>query len=341
LRKKETGKDTYQICALLKKTDEGTSEGDGLPDNDSVSRPVVTRRQMEAERRITGYDMRITCGARDIDGEVKVGSFANNIKTLMGWEIQVDDGEKSFNALFRVEGDSQQEGYARIEELEDVLLALSVKNKVGCEILTIAWGAKCAGQPFAIWAGRPESVPREIDHTDVQKIRVLREKGGEQLLSDLGRFYGRVTHGAKIIFGFSLLEMLFDEKPSHILSKDEITDILRKATEIDSVANSEAKQRRLQDVLSNPNLMPKKNRNERIATKIAALMNIPEDTAYAKIRALSQLRAAPAHSTKERIEGISQASTFIEEVLLRYMMSLQQEQEEPSCGQDSGSDLEQ
>ena len=42
MRKKETGKDTYQICALLKKTDEGTSEGDGLPDNDSVSRPVVT-----------------------------------------------------------------------------------------------------------------------------------------------------------------------------------------------------------------------------------------------------------------------------------------------------------
>ena len=42
MRKKETGKDTYQICALLKKTDEGTSEGDGLPDNDSVSRPVVS-----------------------------------------------------------------------------------------------------------------------------------------------------------------------------------------------------------------------------------------------------------------------------------------------------------
>jgi hypothetical protein len=170
-----------------------------------------------------------------------------------------------------------------------------------------------------------EVVPGEIDRSDIQQIRELREKGGERLIADLVRFYGHDSPRAKIVFGFSLLEGLFDDKPDHILDKDEIAEIQSKVIEIASIAASEAKQNRLREVLSNPNLMPKRNRNERIAARVATLMNISDGDAYSEIRTLSQLRGALAHSTNEKREGLLEASAFIEKVLLRYLISSQRD----------------
>jgi hypothetical protein len=285
----------------------------------------LARREEDAGKRIIGYEIRITCCARSLDGEVRVGSIAENLRKLMGWEVQVDDGEMTFNVVFRIEGDSKQDGEGKIDELEDVLIALSIKNRFGCDIVNISWGPKYAAQPFALWTGRMEVVPGEIDRSDIQQIRELREKGGERLIADLVRFYGHDSPRAKIVFGFSLLEGLFDDKPDHILDKDEIAEIQSKVIEIASIAASEAKQNRLREVLSNPNLMPKRNRNERIAARIATLMNISDGDAYSEIRTLSQLRGALAHSTNEKREGLLEASAFIEKVLLRYLISSQRD----------------
>ena len=285
----------------------------------------LARREVDAGKRIIGYDIRITCCASSLDGEVRVGSIAQNVRKLMGWEVQVDAGEMTFNVVFRTDGDSRQEGQAKIDELEDVLIALSIKNRFGCNILNISWGPKYAAQPFALWTGRVEVVPVEIDHSDIEQIRELREKGGERLIPDLVRFYGHDSPRAKMVFGFSLLEGLFDEKPDHILEENEIAEIQSKATEIASIASSEEKQKRLREVLSNPSLMPKRNRNERIAAKIAVLMNISEADAYSEVRTLSRLRGNLAHSTKEETQGLLEASAFIEEVLLRYLISSQRD----------------
>jgi hypothetical protein len=282
----------------------------------------LAQREVEAGRRIIGYDLHITCGARDVLGELEVGSFAENIRHLTGWEVSIDHRGKTFTVLFRLEGESQQEGYTRIAELEEALIAISIKNKIGCDVLNVAWGPRYAAQPFSIVpSGRPTPIPREIGQDDIERIRRSRDKLPAHFLSDLAKFYGRVTYGSKVIFGFSLLEGLFDEKPEHILSDDEVSMILRKASEIGSIASNQAKIERLEKTLKDASLMAKKTRNERIAQNVAKLMNISEEVASEKIRALSKARGKRAHSTTENIEGLSEAFAFIEEILDRYMSS--------------------
>ena len=284
----------------------------------------LARDEAEAGKRIIGYDPRITCGAKSLYGEMRVGTLAENIGMLTGWEVQIQEGEKEFDVFFHLEGDSKQQGYAWIEELEDVLIALSVKNRIGMEIKHIAWGQRYAAQhPFGFWTGPGEPILRKIDHDDIQRVRGLRKKGNYELLSKLAEFYGQVTEESKIIFGFSLLEDFFDEKPEHILDKAEIDSILKKAAEIDSIAGSKEKKGKLSHVLSDPSLMSKKTKNDRIAARISELMGITIDSAKKRIRKLSKLRGVAAHTTdenrQEEIKGLTEASDFMEEVLRRYL----------------------
>jgi hypothetical protein len=275
--------------------------------------------EVEKNTQIIGYDLTISCRARNLNGEVNVEEYANNLVELVNWDIKIQSPTEIVIS-YVIEGSSKGPGYKFISEVQNHLVSLSIKNKIGFIITNMTWGSKCKGQPFSFtssdWCNT-----EKITYEDVQRIVKLKENGNDKLISDLVEFYGQVSPRTKLITGFSILETLFDSEAVHILRASEIDDILFKIKEIPSIALKDSKLKKVTDVLKNPNIMSSEGRNQRIAIKLANVMNIETALAYKKVKDLAKFRGKAAHSITDDKPEYTILSNYIEEVLLIYIYS--------------------
>ena len=191
----------------------------------------------ENSRKITGYGLRISCGATCLDGEIKVDEYAKNIKEITDWDVTLDEREKLFHIKFQFDGDSKEPGYKLIKEVDSYLLAISLKNKIGFEIKAIAWGPQYLAQPISIFFGITESVPKHVSSDEVVRASELTNAEGLSFINKVVGFYSQVTLQSKLIYGFSLFEEILDEKPEHILSRKEQEALIENVLSIPSIAN--------------------------------------------------------------------------------------------------------
>jgi hypothetical protein len=180
--------------------------------------------EVEKNIQIIGYDLTIACRARNLNGEVNVEEYANNLEELVNWEIKIQSPTE-FVISYVIEGSSKEPGYKFISELQNYLVSLSIKNRTGFIITSVTWGSKCRGQPFSFLASDWRNTEK-ITSEDVHRIVKLKENGNDKLMSDLVEFYGQISPRTKLITGFSILETLFDSEVVHILNLSEIDDVL-------------------------------------------------------------------------------------------------------------------
>lgn len=275
-------------------------------------------------RQITGYSMRVECGARSVDGEVTVGEYVLNLRDVSGWNVEVADQTSYFHVFFTWEGNDKQPGYAMLQKLENALVALSIKNKIGFEIRNVSWGPKYNGQPFAIWAGRPEQVPKPITAADIRRISQVRSTGSEDIFLDVVRYFSSVTPEQKIIFGFSILEKLFNTPPKQAFSKEEIDKIIVSAVGIETLSDDDPRVSQIRHALSQ---IFTKNRNQRLSEGISASLGTDEQEVYERVKELSRLRGRAAHTPQANQERasedarseISRKLPWIEDVFLELL----------------------
>lgn len=280
----------------------------------------LAHEEVEKSSQIIGYDLAIICRARNLYGEVKVDEYANNLIELNNWKIEIQNPTE-FIVRNVVEGASKEPGYKFISELQKYLISLSIKNKTGVIITNVSWGARYKAQPFGLTLSEIFHNPQKITFDDINRIELLKENGNEKLMSDLVEFYGQISPRTKLITGFSILETLFDSDAEHILNISEIDDVLLKVNEISSIASDDNKLTKLANVLKNPNIMSSQGRNERLAIKLAKVMNIEYSLAYKKVKELAKFRGKAAHSITEDKPEYTALSNYIEEVLLAYIYS--------------------
>jgi len=279
----------------------------------------LAHKEVEKNNQIIAYDLTISCRARNLNGEVGVEDYVNNLIELVNWNIKIKSPTEIVIS-YVVEGSSKAPGYKFISEVQNHLVTLSIKNKTGFIITRVKWGSKCKGQPFSFISSDWRNTEK-ITSEDVHRIVKLKENGNDKLISDLVEFYGQISPRTKLITGFSILETLFDSEAVHILNASEIDDVLLKIKEIPSITLEDSKLKRVTDVLKNPNIMSSEGRNERIAIKLANVMNIEKKLAYKKVKELAKFRGKAAHSITDDKPEYTKLSNYIEEVLLVYIYS--------------------
>lgn len=276
----------------------------------------LAHQEIQKSNEIIGYSLAVTCRASCLRGEIEINDYAKNLGDLTGWEIDVEN-PKQFRVWFVVEGDSKEQGYKFINELEYYLACFSINNKVGVKPVNITWATRYRAQPFGLHAGTPESSYKGVTKEDFDRFVRLRDGVSDKLISDLLDFYSQISSRTKLITGFSILEALFDSGAEHILSKPEVDLLLLKVSEIESISLDGRKVGRLTDALKSPSIMSKLNRNERLAVKLSEVMNLEYGEAYKKIKELSKYRGKAAHSVAKNKPEFEASSDYIEQVLLK------------------------
>jgi transcription antitermination factor NusA-like protein len=291
-----------------------------------VCYPITNKEELELANRevkksweIIGYVVNATCKGRNLIGEEKIDEYANNIKELTGWKIEIVN-ESLFTAQIEIEGVSKEIGYRFISDLQNHLICTSLKNKAGIMISGVNWSPKYKAQPIASVTGAWTRFPDKINLDEVDKTIQLIGGSKKKLACDLIEFYSQDSARTKLITGFSIIEHLFDSKSENILSKQEKKDVMDKIKEIPSIASDDSKINKIINVLNNPT-MSKLNRNERLAVKLAEVMKVQYDDAYKKIKELAEFRGKAAHSITEDEPEFSNLSDYIEHVLLKYLYS--------------------
>lgn len=253
-------------------------------------------------KQIIKYSMRIECEIRgnDNDGNIMASNYLDNLKEVTGWRIEEAEQSTNFYVFYEWDGEDKEPGYTLQHELEDVLIALSIKNKVGFEIRTVSWGEIYKGHPFSVWYGKSETVPKPITTEDIQRVKEIRTDDKKDFLLDLVSYYSHALPEYKLISGFSVLEKLFDTKMEKLLSNQEIKALILKAKEIESLSNDETRIKAIHEAL---HLIPTKTRNQRMSDSIAALLSADSKEIYERVKKLSELRARPAHAPQSALKN--------------------------------------
>jgi len=114
-------------------------------------------------------------------------------------------------------------------------------------------------------------------------------------------------------------EHVFSNKPERLLSNDEITSLFKAAEIIESLRKDPQRLGDLKKALQDPDRLPLKSRNLRMAEAIAPVMNITTEVAYTKVRTASKLRGKNVHRLSQDWKDIEDSEKFLQEALLRYI----------------------
>lgn len=280
----------------------------------------LANKNIEENYQTVGYDLSVTCRARNLRGEVEIEEYAKNLIELTNWTIEIES-QNQFVVKFDAEGPSQKAGYELISKLQSYLICFSVKLKIGFIVTNVHWGPRCKAQPWSWIATDYYPKGPKIIAKDIENITRLKAGGNEKTMLDLVEFYGQISPRTKLITGFSIIETLFDTSAENILESSEIDEIIKRINQIPDLVSKKDKIDKVTNVLRNPNVMSKQGRNERLAVKLAEVMDIKYIDAIKKIKELAKNRGKAAHSTKENEKEFTESSNYIEEVLLRYIYS--------------------
>ena len=119
---------------------------------------------------------------------------------------------------------------------------------------------------------------------------------------------------------WSATEDVFSSKPEHLLTEDEIIYLLMAADKIEGLNKDIHRLNMLKEILHNPDRLPLKSRNLRIAEAIAPLMDISIEVAYSEVQKASKIRGKSVHGLSNNdTQKMKESETFLQKALITYI----------------------
>lgn len=273
------------------------------------------------QKRTVGYQMRATCMATSLDGEISIKSVAEIIRKLSTWEITIHDGEQRFDVSFGFDGEDKSLGHQFLDDLEDILVAVSLENRIQISTSLVNWGPYSIGQPFSAYAGKPTQVMRPVTKDDVVTVKELRQQPElDSIIHKLLNYYGQTTITSRIVEGFSVMEELAKSVPTrHILDDHEKSLVKDAIDELTFKSDDEKKKKKLKEAIGRDALLFEKSRNERIAIFFTEIMPDNLSTIDKAVKQVARARGELAHKTVEDVENAKEVAEFIERCILAYL----------------------
>jgi hypothetical protein len=209
------------------------------------------------------------------------------------------------------------------EKLRRLLDYLAYSERIGFHIQDLVVGPirRCSLNPYALGTGPEERLLDAVTPEEIAGIEsILARSKTRAAARGLNQAYVENYMPSRLSMLWAALEDVFSTKPQPLLSQEERNALLNQAEQIATLKVDRDRLDRLKAALSDPDRLPKKGRNERIAHGIALIMGISEDEAYSELTRTSRLRAKNVHKLSEDDWNAMAASTrFLEQVLRCYL----------------------
>lgn len=297
-----------------------------ITSDDATMLRVATQLSYQKER--IGTLIRARCVA--VDNRLPERPACHGLDRLVeslngrwGWNFRLLEGViPAFQVELRLESTNSVDIEIAKDKLKGLLDCLAVSQNIGFYIQEIFEGPirRCSLNPYAVAVGPEERMLEALSFEEISNIEaVLSSPKAKAAARGLNQAYSENFVPSKLAMLWAAVEDVFSTDPERLLKENERTILLKAAKDIETLVNNNERMRELIQVLSDPNRLPLKTKNRRMATAIAPIMGIDEDEVYRRLQIASDMRGKQLHSIRGNWGELQTSVDFLQEALRRYL----------------------
>jgi hypothetical protein len=242
-----------------------------------------------------------------------------SLNGLWNWQFNLGERVGTFEASKRLETTDRGSAEEVLDKLNHLLDFLAYLYQVGFYIQHLSISQIPRLEP-TVSVGPEERMLTAVTKEDIHDIEVvLSSPKAIVAVRGLNQSYIENCMPSRLSMLWAAAEHVFSNKPERLLSNDEITSLFKAAEIIESLRKDPQRLGDLKKALQDPDRLPLKSRNLRMAEAIAPVMNITTEVAYTKVRTASKLRGKNVHRLSQDWKDIEDSEKFLQEALLRYI----------------------
>lgn len=260
-------------------------------------------------------------GGRSIDQKhFNLDQLIPSLNGLLNWQFKLSKTAGTFEAIKQLDTTNRADAVEELDKLEHLFDSLAYIYQVGFFIqhYNISYITRLG---LTVFFGSEERMLQAITKKEFQGIEALLTSPEAIVAAKgLNQSYIENLMASRLSMLWSAAEDVFSSIPEHLLTKDEITDLLMAADKIVSLNKDTQRLNMLKESLHNPDRLPLKSRNLRMAEAIAPLMNINTEVAYSEVRKASKMRGKSVHGLSNNdIPKMKESEAFLQKALISYI----------------------
>ena len=286
-------------------------------------------KQLDYQREPVGTVIHARCvvvdnSSRDRQACHGLDRLVASLDGLQGWRFTLLGNQPpTFGVEMRLESTDVRSVEEAKEALRRLLDYLAYSERIGFHIQDLVVGPirRCSLNPYVLGIGPEERLLDAVTREEMAGIgSILARSKTRAAARGLNQAYVENYMPSRLSMLWAALEDVFSTKPQPLLSREERNALLNQAEQIATFKVDGDRLDRLKAALSDPDRLPKKGRNERIAQSIAPIIGTSEDKAYLELTKASRLRAKNVHKLSEDDwNAMAAAIGFLERVLRCYL----------------------
>lgn len=238
---------------------------------------------------------------------------------LWNWQFKLGERVGTFEAIKRLETTDRGSAEEALDQLSHLLNFLAYRYQVGLYMQHSSISQIPRLEP-TVSIGPEERMLPAVTEKDIHDIEiVLTSPKAVVAVKGLNQSYIENCMPSRLSMLWAAAEHVFSNKPERLLSNDEILCLFKAAETIESLRKDPQRLGDFKKALRNPDRLPLKSRNLRMAETIAPVMNISIEVAYSKVRRASELRGKNVHRLSQGWKDIEDSEKFLQEALLCYI----------------------
>jgi len=292
---------------------------------------TITRvnKQLDYQRERIGTVIRARCAVVDNSSRDRqtchgLDRLVASLDGFQGWRFTLLEGHPpTFGVEMKLESTDTHSVEEAKEKLRRLLDYLAYSQRIGFHIQDLVVGPirRCSLNPYVLDVGPEERLLDTVTSEEIAGIEsILLSPKARAAARGLNQAYVENYMPSRLSMLWATVEDVLSTKPQPLLSQEERNVLLDQAEHIETLKVDRNRLDKLKAALSDPDRLPEKGRNERIAQSIAPIAGISEDEAYSELTKTSKLRAKNVHKLSTDDWNTMQASIrFLEKVLRCYL----------------------
>jgi len=242
-----------------------------------------------------------------------------SLNGLWNWQFNLGERVGTFEAIKYLETTDRGSAEEALDKLNHLLDFFAYLYQVGFYIQHSSISHIPRLEP-TVSVGPEERMLTAVTKEDIHDIEVvLSSPKAIVAVRGLNQSYIENCMPSRLSMLWAAAEHVFSNKPERLLSNDEIASLFEAAKTIESLKKDPQRLADFKKALQDPDRLPLKSRNLRMAEAIAPVMNITTEAAYTKVRTASKLRGKNVHRLSQDWKDIEDSEKFLQEALLCYI----------------------
>jgi hypothetical protein len=250
-----------------------------------------------------------------------LNKLIESINGFQNWHFKLTERIGTFTVTIEIKSIKELEIEKTILNLQFLLDCLALYYQVGFQIQYYHKSYIHRIDP-TISAGPEERMLQPLNQKTVLKIgKIISNTNIQNVAHGINRSYTENWLISRLSILWATFEQTFRTIPESLLSNDEIDDIFKAASNIETLKADPKRLGKLKDILNNPDRIPLIDRNTRLTKSVSDKLDLDTDRIDSMIKKISKLRGKHVHNitTEDNKNEFLEAEKFLRDILTQYM----------------------